>query len=488
MKQGNPKIERRLYKTKGTMKYKQLIESLKNEYFFYSHNIDGDYLYMSPSVKAILGYDVEEAKLGLLKHMTDSKLNDKAKKTQKKSATGVKQNTFHLELFAKDGSIKVLAITESPLYNETGELISIEGVAHDVTRHVEREKTIRQQNDKLKQQTEELEAAIADLKQTQSQLVQSEKMRALGNLIAGVAHEINTPIGAINASVDNISRSLDAAIENLYILFTRLSEHELKAFLEVMNMIDRKKPPMVSKEKRYYKKLVKEKLDNAGFQETYTMTDHVIYLNLYEQVDQIIPLLNVENPEFILKSIRNIYSVRKNSENIKMAVDKASKVVYALKRFTHKDQGMAKELSNLKENIDMVLTLHHNRIKQGIDVIQNYDDDLPLINCYPDELVQVWNNLVSNAIQAMDIKGQLTITIKNLGERIQVSIADTGCGIPEEIHQKIFEPFFTTKKAGEGTGIGLELVLKIIEKHRGNLEFESKVGEGTTFTVTLPVN
>lgn len=488
MKQGNPTIERRLYKTKETMKYKQLIESLGNEYFFYSHNIDGDYLYMSPSVKTILGYDVKEAKLGLVKYMTDSELNNKTKKTQKKSATGVKQNTFLLELFAKDGSIKVLAITESPLYDEAGELLSIEGVAQDITPHIEREKTIRQQNQKLKQQTEELEAAIADLKQTQSQLVQSEKMRALGNLIAGVAHEINTPIGAINASVDNISRSLDAAIENLYILFTRLSEHELKAFLEVMNMIDRKKPPMISKEKRHYKKLVKEKLDNAGFQDTYTMTDHVIYLNLYEQVDQIIPLLNVENPEFILKSIRNIYSVRKNSENIKMAVDKASKVVYALKRFTHKDRGMAKELSNLKENIDMVLTLQHNRIKQGIDVIQNYDDDLPLISCYPDELVQVWNNLISNAIQAMNNKGQLTITIKNLGERVQVSIADTGCGIPEKIQQKIFEPFFTTKKAGEGTGIGLELVSKIIEKHRGNLEFESKVGEGTTFTVTLPVN
>ena len=470
------------------MKYKQLIESLENEYFFYSHNIDGDYLYMSPSVKTILGYDVEEAKLGLVKHMTDSELNDKTKKTQKKSATGVKQNTFQLELFAKDGSIKVIEITESPLYNEAGELLSIEGVAHDITRRIERDKTIRLQNQKLTQQTEELEATIADLKQTQSQLVQSEKMRALGNLIAGVAHEINTPIGAINASVDNIFRSLDASMENLYILFTRLSEHELVIFLKVLNMIDRKKPPLVSKEKRHYKKLVKEKLDNAGFNDTYTMTDHLIYLNLYEKADQIIPLLKVDNPEFILKSIRNIYSVRKNSENIKLAVEKASKVVYALKRFTHKDQGMEKERSNLKENIDMVLTLHHNRIKQGIEVIQNYDDNIPLINCYPDELVQVWTNLISNAIQAMDNEGRLTITIKNVEERIQVSIADTGCGIPEDIHEKIFEPFFTTKKAGEGTGIGLELVLKIIEKHHGNLEFESKVGEGTTFTITLPVN
>jgi len=469
------------------MKYKQLIESLENDYFFYSHNIDGDYLYMSPSVETILGYNVEEAKEGLVKHMTDSDINKKTIEVLRKSATGKRQKTFQFELFAKNGAIKVIEITESPLYNENGELLSIEGVAHDITRRIEREKTIREQNEKLKQQTEELEATIADLKQTQSQLVQSEKMRALGNLIAGVAHEINTPIGAINASVDNISRSLDESMQNLYTLFSRLSEKELVVFLKIMKLIDRSKPALVSKEKRYYKKLVKEKLDNAGFDDTYTMTDHVIYLNLYEVVDQIIPLLKVDNPGFILKSIRDIYSVRKNSENIKLAVDKASKVVYALKKFTHKDQGMDKELSNLRENIDMVLTLHHNRIKQGIEVIQNYDDDIPLINCYPDELVQVWTNLISNAIQAMDNIGQLTITIINMGERIQVSISDTGCGIPDKIREKIFEPFFTTKKAGEGTGIGLELVLKIIEKHQGNLDFKSKVGEGTTFIITLPV-
>jgi len=158
------------------MKYKQLIESLENDYFFYSHNIDGDYLYMSPSVETILGYNVEEAKEGLVKHMTDSDINKKTIEVLRKSATGKRQKTFQFELFAKNGAIKVIEITESPLYNENGELLSIEGVAHDITRRIEREKTIREQNEKLKQQTEELEATIADLNQTQSQLVQSEKI------------------------------------------------------------------------------------------------------------------------------------------------------------------------------------------------------------------------------------------------------------------------------------------------------------------------
>lgn len=472
---------------KDGKKYKQLIESLGNEYFFYSHNLAGDYLYMSPSVETVLGYSVEEAKEGLVKHLTESDQNTKTIEVLNKSANGNQQQTFQLELYAKDGSIKVIEITESPLFNGKGELLSVEGVAHDITRRKERENTIQQQNEKLKQQTKELVATIADLKETQSQLVQSEKLRALGNLIAGIAHEINTPLGAINASVDNISKSLDESLKNIYRLFTSLSKNELLVFLQIMEMIERDKQPLVSKEKRRFKRMVKAKLDDARFEDTYTLTDYILYLNLYEVVDKVIPLLAVDNPGFILKSLRDIYSVRKNSENIKLAVDKASKVVFALKRFTHKDQGLAKEKSNLKENIDMVLTLHHNRLKQGIEVIQNYDE-VPLVSCYPDELVQVWTNLISNAIQAMDNHGILTIGIKNMGERVQVTVSDTGCGIPEENREKIFESFFTTKKAGEGTGIGLDLVLKIIEKHQATIDLTSEVGEGTTFIVTLPVN
>ena len=119
-------------------------------------------------------------------------------------------------------------------------------------------------------------------------------------------------------------------------------------------------------------------------------------------------------------------------------------------------------------------------------MVKNFEN-VPLINCYPDELVQVWINFISNSIQAMDNNGTLTIDVKNLEKQIQVSISDTGHGIPEEIRTKIFEPFFTTKKAGEGTGIGLDIVKKILEKHDAIMELESEVGKGTTFTVFLPV-
>jgi signal transduction histidine kinase len=109
------------------------------------------------------------------------------------------------------------------------------------------------------------------------------------------------------------------------------------------------------------------------------------------------------------------------------------------------------------------------------------------VRCLPDELNQVWTNLVHNALQAMDHKGTLTVGLHRDGGDAVVSVADTGCGIPEDIRARIFDAFFTTKPAGEGTGLGLDIVRKIIDKHQGRIEVESEVGRGSTFTVRLPI-
>jgi two-component system NtrC family sensor kinase len=468
-------------------KYKKLIESLGSEYFFYSHDLEGKYLYLSPSVELVLGYSVEEAHDGIVKHMTDSELNRKTIEILKKSASGNKQKTFELELYSKSRETKIIEITESPLFNDDETLLSIEGVAHDITDRKESEKIIIEQNLKLQEQKEELQKTLQNLKDTQDQLIHSEKLGALGHLVAGIAHEINTPIGAIQASAGNISNSLDSSMQNLFRLFTKLSKKELTVFLRIMEMLENSKPSLSSKEKRKYKKDIKSKLVASGIDNSYSISELIMYLNLYNEIDEVIPLLDVDNPEIILKSVKDLYSIRKNSDNIKLAVDKASTVIYALKKFTYKDQSDKKEKANLLDNIETVLILQHNQLKQGVKVIKKYDE-IPLVNCYPDSLVQVWINLISNAIQAMNNKGTLTIRVKNKGENIQIKIKDTGPGIAPEIRHKIFEPFFTTKKAGEGTGIGLDFVQKIIEKHSASLDLESEMGVGTTFIITLPIN
>ncbi|MCC3595088.1 sensor histidine kinase, partial [Microcoleus sp. PH2017_28_MFU_U_A] len=130
-------------------------------------------------------------------------------------------------------------------------------------------------------------------------------------------------------------------------------------------------------------------------------------------------------------------------------------------------------------------TSYQSQIRQGIELTKNYEH-IPPIQCYFDELNQVWTNLIHNALQAMNNKGYLTVNAIHNDENIQISIADSGTGIPPEIHSKIFQPFFTTKPPGEGSGLGLDIVRKIVAKHRGQITFESRPGQ-TTFTVILPI-
>lgn len=141
---------------------------------------------------------------------------------------------------------------------------------------------------------------------------------------------------------------------------------------------------------------------------------------------------------------------------------------------------------DLSQNVDMVITMYHNAMKQGIELIKNFEN-VPTILCYEDEISQVWTNMIWNAIQAMKGNGILEIHIAQIQNEIHIAIKDNGPGIPHDIQSKIFEPFFTTKAKGEGTGLGLHICKKIIEKHYGTIELFSIPGN-TTFTVKIPLN
>jgi signal transduction histidine kinase len=141
--------------------------------------------------------------------------------------------------------------------------------------------------------------------------------------------------------------------------------------------------------------------------------------------------------------------------------------------------------AQLSEGLETVLTIYQAQTKHGIEIVRNYED-LPDLSCLPDELVQVWTNLIHNALQAMDHHGTLTLTIRRQDNDAVVSVGDSGCGIPEDIRGKIFDVFFTTKPTGVGSGLGLDIVKKIIEKHQGRIDVQSEVGVGTTFSVYLP--
>ena len=345
----------------------------------------------------------------------------------------------------------------------------------------------RRANEEIKRKNEQLRKTLRELKNTQSQLIQSEKMAALGQLIAGVAHEVNTPLGAIRSSVGNISTALGQVLLQLPDFYQKLSGEEQSLFLKLLDTSLDNKTILTSKEARRARRALVSDLDDAGVEDPDAVGDVLVDMGVMEDYLTFLPLIQHASGIEILEMAYKLTSLKRNAENITLAADKAAKVVFALKSYSHYEISGEKIKASIVDGIETVLTLYHNQIKHGIEVVRNFQQVGPIL-CYPDELNQVWTNLIHNSLQAMIGKGTLTIGVQQKKNFILVAIADSGKGIPDDIKDKIFQPFFTTKRAGEGSGLGLDIVRKIIEKHDGKIEVESKVGKGTTFTVELPVD
>jgi len=339
---------------------------------------------------------------------------------------------------------------------------------------------------KVTERTRELSQTFDHLKVTQAELIHSEKMAALGQLVAGVAHEINTPLAAIRSSVENIAIFFAQTLEQLPVFFQWLSEkNRLDFFTLLINIINQKKALLSSKERRKLRRNLVSQLEKQDIENAAEIADTLVEIGIYENTETLLPLLKDPNISTILNTAYQLATLKKSAQTITMASERAAKVIVALKKFSHHDYAGKKVSANITEGIETVLTLYHSQLKQRIEVVKNYAP-LPLVPCYPDELNQVWTNLVHNALQAMNNQGTLTIDISKQNDHAVISITDSGIGIPDEIKPKIFEAFFTTKPAGEGSGLGLDIVKKIIDKHEGTMTVGSFPGQ-TTFTVWLPI-
>ena len=334
---------------------------------------------------------------------------------------------------------------------------------------------IRQQNAVAKN-----EAILA-----KAQLVQSEKMAALGILIASVTHEINTPIGAIKSSGGTISDALNDALANLPALFNALDADSLALFLRLISRANEPKTVLSSRETRAIITKAMQQLEEAGIDNARRKAGIMVSLNAQAVLDEFIPLLKHPECDLILDTAHNMAIIINSTNNINIAVDRVAKIVYALKSFSRVNQAAEPTEAALMDGLETVLTIYQGQMKHGIELVREYEPIDP-IRCLSDELNQVWTNLIHNALQAMNHQGTLTVGIRRQGNEAVVSVGDSGCGIPDEIRTKIFDVFFTTKPAGEGSGLGLDIVKKIIDKHRGRIDVQSQVGVGTTFRVYLP--
>jgi signal transduction histidine kinase/HAMP domain-containing protein len=330
-----------------------------------------------------------------------------------------------------------------------------------------------------------LRKALDHLQTTQEELVHSEKMAALGQLVAGVAHELNTPLGAIRSSAGNMIKFLGQTLSNLPALFQSLSAEEANIFFMLLNQSLQKDITLTAKEERKLRRTLVGQLEDKNIDEADDIADTLVDMGIYE-ADEFLSLLQKVDRQLILDMAYKLTEIQRGTQTINTATDRASKVVFALKNYARYDSSEVMIQSDLVEGIETILTLYQNNLKHGVEVLRNFGKIEPVI-CYPDQLNQVWTNLIHNALQAMDNKGTLTLDVFQESNRVKVAVTDSGKGIPEEVMSKIFEPFFTTKPPGEGTGLGLDIVRKIIEKHRGKIEVASVPGK-TTFTISLPVN
>jgi signal transduction histidine kinase len=325
------------------------------------------------------------------------------------------------------------------------------------------------------------------VKQTYTKLITSEKLAALGQIAAGVAHEVNTPLGAIKSSAEESSRAFFEILQDFMWLSTTLSGEEKDKFIEFVVTSNPSSETLSTKEEREIKKVMRDKFAELGIENSRFLSDRLVQVGIYEVTPALENLSRQEHFEKLVMLAYNILNQQRSNQTIQMAVDKASRIVKALKTYLHTSGSDTMEPVNLRDNIETVLTIYHNRLKQGVQVIKNYEE-VPEVIGFPDRLNQIWTNLIVNAVQAMDNKGILTIGMKQEGDLVVVSIKDTGKGIPLDVQPKIFEPFFTTKVSGEGSGLGLDIIKRIIQDHDATISFESTEGEGTTFFVKLPIN
>jgi signal transduction histidine kinase len=343
---------------------------------------------------------------------------------------------------------------------------------------------------KLHRYTEKLEQEVekrtSELQKTQDQLIQSEKLAALGQLIAGISHEINTPLGAIRSSVDNITDILSNEFTSLTDFCKKLPDHLYLQYKQLLGA-GRIEKSLSSREERIIKRNIQLFLQNQGVEPAEEIAQKLFLIGIHENIEQFTDMLKDPRREEILDSAFKVNALLQNSKTILSATQKAAKITFALKNYSRFDSSGKKSAADIRDTLETVLTLYQNQLKLGVEVIKEYQP-LPLIQCYPDELTQVWTNIIHNAAQSMQFKGKLTIRTADKGDCIVVTFSDTGQGIPSDIIGKVFEPFFTTKPIGEGSGLGLHISKQIIEKHKGTIEVNSSPEQGTTFLIILPKN
>ncbi len=391
---------------------------------------EGKFLSVNPALVEMLGYNsVEELlKVDIAKEVY-SEINDYINFIQL-IAEKTKLSDLRLKLKKKNGELIYAKGRVRAIKDKLNKIIYFEGSIEDITSETTREAERNKYESQLKQQNIELEQAFSYLKKMQNQLVQSEKMASIGQLTAGIAHEINNPLAFVSSNLNRFEEYFEDVNQLL---------HEWK---KLGNSLE---------ERGEYQKITSQ------------------LKKLEKQIDL----------EFIKDDFSTLMQHNKNG------VDRIKKIVQQLRGFSHVSENDMLE-ANLNEALDETLMLVWNGLKYKAAVVKEYGK-IPLVKCNVGEIKQVFVNLLINAADAILYKGEIKIRTFVEKKNIVIEISDSGIGIPSEIQKKIFDPFYTTKPIGKGTGLGLWICMTIIQKHSAKLSVTSEPGKGTSFFIRMPI-
>ncbi len=423
-------------------KYRSIFENAVEGIF--QRTPDGRYLLANPALAHIYGY---ESSANLLMYLTDidHQLYVDSQRHQQFIEL-IQQNEqvcgFESQVYRQDGSIIWISESARAVRDQNGVLIYCEGFVTDIQERKLAEEKWLQLEEKCRKQSEELQSTLEKLQKVEFQLIHSEKMSSIGQMVAGVAHEINNPVTFVCGNLLHAGQYAE----------------------DLLNLLQ-------------------------------------LYQQHYPQ-----PAPQIEEEMEALDLDFMMVDFRKTLSSMQMGADRIRQIVHSLRNFSRMDEAQMKP-ANIHEGIDSTLLILNNRTKPkaqnpGVNIIKKYGN-LPLVRCYGELLNQVFMNLLSNAIDALDeynqvrVINQLQINPSTImitteiinSEWVAIKIADNGAGMSEEIQEKIFDSFFTTKPIGKGTGLGLSISYQIVvDKHGGDLKCISAPDQGTEFIIEIPLN
>ena len=420
-------------------KYHVLLKDIKDAYF--EVDVLGNFTVVNSAMCYDLGYGPEELVGEKYRKLVDKegakKLQQAVERLHKKDEP---VNLLDMVAAKKDGTKVIYEAIVSVIKETDGVVVGFRGVGRDVTHRRQMEAELKKNQEDLINKNQEidesrkdiqltlakLEKAYEELKASQLKILQQEKMASIGQLAAGVAHELNNPMSFISSNLGTLDKYINRLID-----FIRVQSEAVKSLKDnsTLRKVDKKREEV--------------------------KLDHIL-----------------EDAKVLLKESLD------GSERVK-------KIIHELNSFSRMDEEEYKK-DDINECIESAITIVWNELKYKSTLEKSYGS-LPQTKCYPRQINQVFVNLLINAVNSIADKGVIAIKTCHEDDYIWIEVSDTGVGIPRQNLIKIFEPFFTTKEAGKGTGLGLSITYEIVQRHKGEITVKSEVGKGTTFTIRIPV-